>query len=74
MYIKCSGHVINNLFLFNNLHFFLYVIFIGSFGMVCKSQYCNPKTDNEIEVAVKGLRGECFVARTTEPLIFHYSF
>ncbi|XP_065910799.1 tyrosine-protein kinase receptor TYRO3-like isoform X2 [Dysidea avara] len=34
----------------------LSIIGEGSFGMVCKSQYCNPKTDNEIEVAVKGLR------------------
>ncbi|XP_065910255.1 uncharacterized protein [Dysidea avara] len=28
----------------------------GSFGMVCKSQYHNPMTGSEIEVAVKGLK------------------
>ena len=29
----------------------------GAFGVVLQSTYCDPKTNNEIEVAVKGLKG-----------------
>ena len=38
--------------------------------MVCKSQYHNPMTGSEIEVAVKGLKGGCFVVMTTVPFVF----